>query len=400
MSNNISDLVISGEPVFVEIKKQIYNGKAYVNGEQFGIYDLQEPDSDKIYTPSGFCAKYLGYNCNGWTKVYVIRDGKRVTLNDLRKNTPTHTATKTKKAQPTPKKSPPTPKRTHSPQLVEKTKPADIAQKNEPIALSPTKRSPTPKKSPSTPKRTHTPQLAEKAKPSDIAQKNEHVASPAKKEEDITGASIVIWYYDASTQMPMVLVGNESKYVTDIRPEIKPMQTITGVTNPETAKRHFYKVSAALSDNGENTLNLGRIQYDDPKQVGDSFSVNYRYVDKKSKQGIIKGQIESGETPIQAIVREVAEELGLHLHKKTQAGIQYMNICDGYAAYALEIPETDVTVFQTRIKERIDKKRGELFALKFEPLDTIVSSLKTFNYKSKCTIEHFQRQYFPEITGK
>ena len=193
----------------------------------------------------------------------------------------------------------------------------------------------------------------------------------------------------------MILVGTESKYVSDIYPEVEKHQT-TSESDSEKAKYYFFKKTKEL----EKMYNIARVQYDDPKNIGESYHVNYRYLNEYSKRGIIKGQREENEDVKETIVREVAEELGLKIHKKTQDKIVEHKVCNNYRVFSMKIEDEDVSYFQKRIEERIVKKRGEMFDLRFEPLCSVLSDIEAFNHKSKCAITQFYTNNFPSISCK
>lgn len=354
----------SDEIVYLQHKKNTYKGRIVFEGDTIGILDMEDSNiSDEVYTPSGFCSKYLHYNCNGWTKLYVIRDGAPVILNRLRKG---NASSSRKKQTTTNKKTKNTKKNTEKGESSGKKRtPSPLVEMTPPPPPDSSSLSDSPSKSPSP------------------------LPLPKNNISNTKGAAIVLWYKDATNKAPMILVGKESKYVSDIYPEVEEHQVaLFDEKDVEKAKMYFFKKTRDL----ENAFGIARIQYDDPKQItNQSFHVNYRFLADKSKRGIIKGQVEEGETHIQAIVREVAEELGVNIHEKMQQIIQDVGICDGYAAFSLELPERDIHFFKKRIEERIVKKRGEMFELSFEPLSAVLSDIRAFNYKSSCIIKQFYK---------
>jgi len=395
------DQVIPDEPVFLEYNKKTHNGKIVIvekNGKpQIRIIDLQE---DKEYTPSSFCKKYIGYECNGWVKLYVIRDGKKVKLSNLREAPPTrkrakssttekkNTNSKTKKnLGKTPSRSPssfvsmtppPPPSRSVSP-----SPPPLLINKPSPKKPSPKKTSPK-KPSPKKP----SPKKTSPKKP-----------SPKKTTSNIDGASIIFWYQNGTT--PMILVGTESNYLSDIHPEVEEYQTVSesylekakdlSRFHPEVEKaKHYFRIK---TEELQKRYSITKIQYDNPKKIGDSYHINYRYLSDNAKRGIVKGQMEENEDDVkETILREVAEEVGvkIEIDQKTQDKIVEHGVCNKYNVFSLDISEKRSEEFEKRIKERIEKKLGEVFDLKFEPLCSVLSSLSSFNNRSKCAIEKFR----------
>ena len=413
MSERISELIIPNEPIFLKYNGIIYNGKIVTvekNGKpQIGIIDLHENSTDdKIYSPSGFCSKHMGYECNGWVKLYVIRDGINIKLEKLRGNKPQKTSkrytvkpgAKTQKSRtPSLDKSPPPPSK--SPSLDKSPPPPpskspSLDKSPPPPSKSPSlDKSPPPSKSPSLDK-SRAPQNASvyARPPKSCSPDTSKVASPHNNstyDSGVSGAAIILWYYDEKRSMPMLLVGNESKYVSDDYPVEKSVETVFE-PDFEKAKIKFLKRTEEL----EKLFNINKIQYDTPKYDGEAYHVNYRYLSERSKRGIIKGQREDTDTsPMNTIIREICEELGVHIKPKTQKKIKDNGICDKYRFFSMQIDKTDIdTEFKKRINERIAKKYGEMFELKFEPLCSVLSDINSFNSKSKCAIVAFKKQYF------
>jgi hypothetical protein len=202
----------------------------------------------------------------------------------------------------------------------------------------------------------------------------------------------------------MILVGTESNYLSDIHPEVEEYQTVSESylgkakdlshipLEVEKAKHYFIKKTEEL----QKRYNITKIQYDNPKKIGDSYHINYRYLSDNAKRGIVKGQMEENEDDVkETILREVAEEVGVTINKKTQYKIVEHGVCNKYNVFSMEIDEKvdneyGPKYFEKRIEQRIKKKLGEVFDLKFEPLCSVLSSLSSFNNRSKCAIEKFR----------
>jgi hypothetical protein len=105
--------------------------------------------------------------------------------------------------------------------------------------------------------------------------------------------------------------------------------------------------------------------------------------------------MEENENVKETILREVAEEVGVIFNKKNQDKIVEHGVCNKYNVFSMEIDEkvdgkAGPTYVEERIEQRIEKKLGEVFDLKFEPLCSVLSSLSSFNNRSKCAIEKFR----------
>ena len=401
------DQVIPDEPVFLEYNKKTHNGKIVIvekNGKpQIRIIDLQE---DKEYTPSSFCKKYIGYECNGWVKLYVIRDGKKVKLSNLREAPPTRKRAKSSTTEKkntnskTKKNLGKTPSRSPS-SMVSMTPPPPPSRSVSPRSSSSSFVSMTP---PPPPSRSVSPSppplLINKPSPKKPSPKkpSPKKPSPKKHTSSIDGASIILWYQNGAT--PMILVGTESNYLSDIHPEVKEYQTVSesylekakdlSRFHPEVEKaKHYFRIK---TEELQKRYSITKIQYDNPKKIGDSYHINYRYLSDNAKRGIVKGQMEENENVKETILREVAEEVGvkIEIDQKTQDKIVEHGVCNKYNVFSLDISKERSKSFEKRIEQRIEKKLGEVFDLKFEPLCSVLSSLSSFNNRSKCAIEKFR----------
>ena len=233
-------------------------------------------------------------------------------------------------------------------------------------------------------------------------------------DSDYNGCAIVFWYFDPNKNAPILLVGKESVYVSDLLKESEfkkqfgelleksqhfDSSKLSGFVNEkdrlQAAKDYFSNQSNIL----EKTLRIGRIQFDTPSKNGNVFTVNYRYLPKDFKRGIIKGRKESVDSSdtIKTIVREVAEEFGVNIssgekRKIMQIG-QYGNYSRGdhYKLFALEIENPEVfTFFINRISQRVKSKNGELFEFSFKPVTEIRSQFDQYNSKTKAAIDAFE----------
>jgi len=197
-----------------------------------------------------------------------------------------------------------------------------------------------------------------------------------KKATAHSKVAIVIYYMDG--EIANILIGKESKYLSDIDSSIVPAQEFTADT-AEKAKHFFSKKALKLSkENGYE------VRYDQLKPEGSNkYTVNYRFIDNDNfMYGIIKGGIESGETPIVAAKREASEELGLIIPDKKFKQINENTFC-------VEISKSDaLNTFRDRIEKRTIQHCGEVFDLKFTPLSHVMS-LPNLNSVSRRAIDAF-----------
>jgi len=164
------------------------------------------------------------------------------------------------------------------------------------------------------------------------------------------GSGIIFWIMGPDG-IPAILVGKESIYVSDLTVDRRTKRetefgtrfgarinalenTDSTVKTEEEAKTYFRKGAREL----ESTLGLGEIRYDTPDPISSNqWHVNYRYLPKDFKRGIIKGGRKGAEDAKQIILREIAEELGLILGSTEIAKMIVLGDCRGYTIFSLEI---------------------------------------------------------------
>jgi antitoxin component YwqK of YwqJK toxin-antitoxin module len=76
----------------------------------------------------------------------------------------------------------------------------------------------------------------------------------------ITGASIIIWFYDDTAKQPILLTGKESKYMSDI-PEYKDLvreKEVFNGTDLMQAKKYFSKNAKDLEEILQNKIGQGK----------------------------------------------------------------------------------------------------------------------------------------------
>ena len=209
----------------------------------------------------------------------------------------------------------------------------------------------------------------------------------------VIGASIVLWFYDDNIKQPVLLVGKESRYMSDFpqyRDIVREKEFFRG-TDLVQAKNFFSKNAQDLED----MLKI-QVKFDTPVLVEGGYIVHYRFLEGSFKRGIIKGGIEGSETSEQAILREIREEVGLNIPNINE--LVTLGICDRYQVYALDIKKKNCQEFEKRIRQRYLAKSGEVFDLSFKTLTMIEGQLSEYNYKSICSINLFKK-YFSTLTG-
>ena len=231
-----------------------------------------------------------------------------------------------------------------------------------------------------------------------------------------SGAAAIIWFEDETTGEKKVLVGKESKYVSDIfantnnftdgdRELLNVMENLT-VDDINYVKQVCGEQADELETiiQDKNILEDTRIQYDTPEKIiiktdeGDKpggYKINYRYLPNKFKKGIIKGGYadidgkndDGSNNTLKTIMREIREEVGMNI-KPSEISSTGIN-CSGYDVYSIQIPHMHIKTFEDAINSRKQRRIGEVYDLEFVLLSIIQPDLKNYNEKSRCAISRF-----------
>ena len=231
-----------------------------------------------------------------------------------------------------------------------------------------------------------------------------------------TGAAAIIWFEDETTGEKKILVGKESKWLSDIfanktnftdedRELLDVMENLItdDINNVKQVCGDFAIELEKYKIKDKNLLRDTRIQYDTPEKTviktnkGDKpgYSIHYRYLPNNFKKGVIKGgyadidgKNEDGSNNTkETILREIREEVGMKI-KPNEVSLTNIN-CKGYDVYSIKIPHTSIQIFEQAIESRKERSSGEVYDLEFAPLSTIRSELNNYNDKSRCAINNF-----------
>jgi hypothetical protein len=222
----------------------------------------------------------------------------------------------------------------------------------------------------------------------------------------VRGSTIIIWFYSQKYREPFLLVGKESKFVSDKYSassdhgrhiqELESFKPTSGLSETDLyneISENFRLKSKQL----ESQLGIGRIHYDTPvfDSATGNYTVHFRYLDNGYKRGLIKGGMEDKESPIDAIIREVGEETGTSITAKRSELVE-LGVCERNMVFTLDIgDEVAMKKMISNIEQRVAKRKGEVFELSFKQLSQVVPLLESgkFNRKSECAIHLFIDYY-------
>lgn len=225
-----------------------------------------------------------------------------------------------------------------------------------------------------------------------------------------SGAGIIFWYN--SRENPIILVGKESVYISDLInddptfaakfgelvSEKQEFNTSSLSSMSDEAKlKEAKKVFSRRAESLKEILDLGLLKFDTPQKTETGYRVNFRYLPLDFKRGIIKGKSDNNETPLETVLREVGEELGINISEREQNKMVNLGDCGGYTIFSLQVDRSFIEFVGQRVKERLTARSGEIYDFTFKPLSEIETLLNNFNSKSKCAINEFKRQILPTI---
>lgn len=136
-----------------------------------------------------------------------------------------------------------------------------------------------------------------------------------------------------------------------------------------------------------------RIQYTLPDKNN---IIHYSCVTQQSKIGIIKGGIEPNESSLDAIKREIIEEVGIVVESS-----RFYKACVTIPCttiYMVPINYFEMLFIEERIKERSDQLVGEIFDLRFRTVQDIINSDYKMNSITSYTCSHINKLYFNPTT--
>jgi 8-oxo-dGTP pyrophosphatase MutT (NUDIX family) len=248
-------------------------------------------------------------------------------------------------------------------------------------------------------------------------------------------AACVVWS-DYGDNNPFILAGIESRYVRDKQETVnideirkrkktesfanlrltlsQQSQSTLPMEEFERVARSDFAATVGLDDLTQAKIIFAkravaleevfgtRVQFDTPSfdAGSDSYRVNYRWTVDAQSFGITKGQIEDGETPLQAIVREIGEETGVRLSESAASRLIVLGTRSDCTFFSLHLTGAQVKIWKETIGKRLEKRHGELFDLEFVPKIRLDSYFigKKMNQKTKIGLKLFSGS--PDSPGR
>lgn len=227
------------------------------------------------------------------------------------------------------------------------------------------------------------------------------------------GGCIIYFVHDDGTIM--VLTGEESNYVSDLTEApagaeipkgwtfaqlISYKEEISGGGITESvAKDKFTQRALDL----EKMLKIGKnkeIRYDTPEEISSGrFRVHYRYLLDDCRKGVFKGGCEGSETPLQASIRELREELGMDIPGSDLRELPGGN-CLNCQMFTCDIGARQRRNFEKVVEDRHARRYGELFEVSFKPLSAIMADIGSYNAISACALRRFNTIMNPSSSSK
>jgi hypothetical protein len=225
-----------------------------------------------------------------------------------------------------------------------------------------------------------------------------------------TKGGCIIYFVDADGTV-MVLTGKESNYVSDLKAApataeipkdwtfkqlISYKEEVSGSRIDETvAKQKFSERALDL----EKMLKIGEIRHDTPEEISSGrFKVHYRHLIDDCRKGVFKGGCEGKETPLQAAIRELREELGMNIPKSDLHELPGGD-CLNCQMFTCDIGEKKRN-FEEVIESRHARRYGELFEVSFKPLSAIMADIGSYNAISACALRRFNAMMNPPSASK
>jgi len=224
-----------------------------------------------------------------------------------------------------------------------------------------------------------------------------------------TGTASVVFYKIKNNEI-FVLTGKETKFLSNYKKnllecfglDILRLQKFPILSQTEDVTTYFSREARFMTQFLNNNMDLLNasieeaefkiehpifVIYDEPITIGKTITTNYRFLSRGFSLGVVKGGIEMGETPADAIRREIREEL----NKCIEPSLLCVSRNHHMFYYMVEEP---VDEFLKDANDMIyNDHRGELVELQFQNFGELFKkkNKKSLNNKSLEILKEFRR---------
>lgn len=192
--------------------------------------------------------------------------------------------------------------------------------------------------------------------------------------------SCVIIYYKNFNNI-YVLIGDESQWISDDYDidklvNFKDFEKIPNIYTYKDLHKECKKRVNYLQQHIKE-----KIKYDTPEyiQTENMFKIHFRYLKPDHKTGFIKGGRKESENSLQAIKREIKEEIGIlenysdiFLKHIIDKSICYSNQITLISYFKFEVSENIKNRMEEKIIDRNNQSYGELFNIRFVKIKDIL----------------------------
>ncbi len=236
---------------------------------------------------------------------------------------------------------------------------------------------------------------------------------PQQKHQHV---GLILWYQHPETDEIEILTGIETHYLTETfdptqdhtQKLIKCIQNFEHIENCSShkiANQIFKERASFLSNIFQIPISFESMkpitQKQQQQQQHQTYETHFRVIknQNKPKYGIVKGNVEEKETPFQAMVREMQEEIQISLsgikpqliHSKHIFRFQHSTL----HTYHYQINEEEYKKINQTLQ--ITKPQGEIMEISFRKLSKLNNNKKT-NAKTTEHIKTFQKYILKPTT--
>jgi hypothetical protein len=214
------------------------------------------------------------------------------------------------------------------------------------------------------------------------------------------GAGIIIYYTDSLGKIH-VLVGNETKYLSDYLPKIKELEYIMKNSTFEQVVIDYGEIARNLSNTNlfEDAPQRMMVSFDIPVWKGTYWRTHFRIKPRINEPiiGILKGGPEHADiSPLDNAVREISEITGM---KPLPLEVKRIYTEKGFHHFSHEISEDIAQHYNTSIATTQFTQIGKMQHLEFVELSQLLYDVSKLNMTTTKILINLFGKRFPEIMG-